>query len=80
MIEKQLPMNEDQLNNIASKIKNECFTSFRSKILGDINNSKGQEYVEKMKKQFKVKHENIRKKNIQASKDTCIGVLDNAFV
>lgn len=61
-IEKHLPMNDDQLTQISSKIKTEALTCFKSKILGDVN-QKTQEYLDKMKKQFKLKYDNIRKKN-----------------
>ncbi len=36
-----------------AKAKSEALASFKSKILGDVNNAKGQEYMEKIKKEFK---------------------------
>lgn len=62
-IEKCLPLSEDKLKEIIAKSKSDAFTSFRGKILGDINNAKGQEYLEKLKKEFKSRQVQLEKKN-----------------
>jgi hypothetical protein len=56
-IEKSLPMNEDHLKDHISKIKAESLSNFKTKVLGDINNAKGLEYLEKLKKDFKTKYD-----------------------
>lgn len=48
-------------------------------MLGDINNSKGVEYLEKLKKHFKQKFDNLRMKNIQVTKESCTHILNQAF-
>ena len=78
-IEKKLPMSEDQLKAALAKVKNAAFATFKEKVLGDINNVKGQEYVEKMKKAFKTKYDQIKKKNSQFMKDQCFKVLEECF-
>lgn len=37
--------------------------TFKSKSIGDINNAKGIEFIEKLKKEFKAKYEDLIKKN-----------------
>lgn len=54
-LEKSLPMSDDKLKETIAKIKQDAFTSFKGKVLGDINNSKGLEYLEKLKKEFKAR-------------------------
>lgn len=54
-IEKQLPMSEDKLKESLAKAKQDAINNFKTKILGDINNAKGLEYLEKIKKEFKNK-------------------------
>jgi hypothetical protein len=43
------------MKTLVTKAKQDSFVSFRTKVLGDINNQKGNEYIEKLKKQFKIK-------------------------
>ena len=62
-LEKSLPLTEEVLKQELQKIKSEAFGSFKSKVLGDINNIKGAEYIEKLKKEFKTRQEQIKKKN-----------------
>ena len=52
-LEKSLPLSEEKLREALAKLKADGFAGFREKVLGDINNSKGQEYLEKLKKEFK---------------------------
>ena len=40
-IEKHLPMSDDQLSEMTSKIKNDALATFKTKVLGDLNNAKG---------------------------------------
>lgn len=56
-------MDEEEMKAIISKIKIDSFSNFKSKVLGDINNQKGNEYLDKLKKQFKKKYEQIKIKN-----------------
>jgi hypothetical protein len=50
-----LPLSDDKLREAMTKVKKDAFASFKSKVLGDINNSKGLEYMEKLKKELKVR-------------------------
>jgi len=54
-IEKSLPLNDEKLKEILLKGKTEAFNNFKTKVLGDINNSKGLEYQEKLKKEIKTR-------------------------
>ena len=51
------------MKSIISKIKTDSIATFKSKVLGDINNQKGNEYFDKLKKQFKKKYDQIKIKN-----------------
>lgn len=59
LVDPQLPMSEEQLKEIIQKVKNEAFENFKGKVLGDLNNAKGKEYIEKLRKAFKKKYETI---------------------
>ena len=41
------------MKEITGKIREEAFETFKQKVLGDLNNAKGKEYIEKLKKAFK---------------------------
>ena len=70
-------MTEDIIKDSITKLKLDCVQSFKTKVLGDINNSKGIEYLEKLKKDFKTKYENIKKKNQQLTKEAITQMLDS---
>ena len=63
-VEQKLPLNDDVLKQLYSKIKTDLIASFKTKVLGDINNAKGIEYLDKLKKTFRTKLEVTRKRNI----------------
>ncbi|CDW83719.1 guanylate-binding n-terminal domain containing protein [Stylonychia lemnae] len=76
-IEKSLPLNEDKLKDALLKGKQEALVNFKAKVLGDINNSKGQEYQMKLKKEIKTRQAQIEKKNTQVTRDECIKILES---
>lgn len=78
-LEKTLPLSNTDLNNQISLMKQEVFKIFKSKCMGDINNAKGIEYMDKLKKDFKNKVEQLKKKNAQFTKDTVIKALENCY-
>lgn len=76
-LEKTLPLSSDKLKEAVTNIKKNSFSGFKSKVLGDINNSKGQEYLEKLKKELKTRQVQIEKKNEQVTKQQCVSSLEH---
>lgn len=67
-----LPIADDKLREAGAKLKGDLVASFKSKVLGDINNSKGLEYLQKLKKELKQRMDQVKKKNAQVAKEQCL--------
>lgn len=72
-------MKEVDIKEIGKTIKQEMLVTFKSKSIGDINNAKGLEFIEKLKKEFKAKYDDLIKKNQLITKETINKILDDCF-
>lgn len=69
-VENKLPMKELEVKEMGKKIKQEVVNIFKTKVIGGFNSSKnGNEYIDKLKKEFKRKYEELEKKNLNITKE-----------
>jgi len=74
----ELPMAGDKLKEAGVKLKTELLAAFKAKVLGDINNAKGLEYLERLKKELKQRLVQVEKKNAQVTKEQCLLILEQS--
>ena len=72
----QLPISDDSIITACKQIKSDCLLNFQSKTLGDMKNTKNQNYLKKLKLDFKEKRSICQKKNNDVIKSLSIQLLD----
>lgn len=58
------------------EIKQLCLQNFKSHTLGDINNTKNQKYLKKLKDEFHLAKENANNKNNEIVIKSCKNILN----
>ena len=58
------------------EIKESCLQHFKQQTIGDINNTKNQKYLKKLKSEFHIAKENAHNKNNEIVIRSCRNMLD----
>ena len=69
-------MQDEAIKTHYKKIKIDCIANFKSLTLGDMKNTKNQQYLAKLKTDFKEKRSQAVKKNTETIKQLSYQLLD----